>query len=512
LGSSIQLSPFALRETAGGFENVFQVFQTLPGVAATDDRQGRIAVRSAGPEHNIVVFDEVQIHNPYRFSEFTSSFVNPQTLGSVVLDASGLDARYGGRLSSATIIETRDGRRDRKLAASGSMGLANGDVLPEGQLPKSESGSWWVSVRGTYYRPVIDMFRKGTLSSFADLQFKATVRPTPRTRLTLFGMAGREGTDGGQSAQAADLNGREFKGSNRLGSTRLLWTPSSRFVSTTTLSMYAHDARDSNDGFVRHATPFERETRVEDIAIRQHVTYAISSRHVLNAGVDAHRIGTSWGMVGANAPIFPRGLGPSTWGENVEYPPTGEVQSRLARTQAGFWVQDRMPLGRKMSVEPGARLDWNSYTGEAIWQPRLRVAARRGATAVWSGFAAQTQPPSHESLLGFDYFQLPGSGGATLRNERSRQIVVGLERPLGGGVDLRVETYRRRFDRLLVQRLETDAERAARLLSFSIPPVCHPTRCFWSIVRRWTPKAPGVGRRRAWRSCFSAMASRSADG
>jgi outer membrane cobalamin receptor len=135
----------------------------------------------------------------------------------------------------------------------------------------------------------------------------------------------------------------------------------------------------------------------------------------------------------------------------------------------GAWLQDRLPLGR-LSIEPGVRLDWNSYTQEAAWLPRLRVAARRAGATVWTGYAEQTQTPGHERLQGFEYFQLPESGGTTLRNERSRQVVVGAERALAAGFDLRVEAYRRRFDRLLVQRLETDAERAMRLLAFTLPP------------------------------------------
>lgn len=462
------LPPSVVRETAGGFENVFQVFQLLPGAAATNDEDGRLAVRGAGPEHNIVVLDEVQIHNPYRFSELTSGFLNPATAASVALDASGLDARHGGRLSSVTTIETRDGSRDRRLAVSGSMGLANGDVLLEGRLPRSESGSWWLTARGTYYRPVIGLFRSDVLPNFGDLQFKVTARPSRRTSLSVFGLAGRETMRNNTRDLDEGAIGARFTGANRLGLMTLSWTPSSRLVATTTLSAYAHDARDYDDFLVD--VPFERYRSVRDFAARQRAVYAITSSHVLELGADVHRVRSAWRMAGEKPPIFWRGIGPSTWGELVEYPPTGSIDSRLARTHVGVWLQDRLPIGRRLSVEPGVRLDWNSFTGESIWQPRLRVAGRVGTTAVWAGFAAQAQTPSHESLQGFDYFQLSEADGANLRSERARQLVAGFERGLGAGFDVRVEAYRRRFDRLLVQRLETGAERAMRLSSYSIPP------------------------------------------
>ena len=156
------------------------------------------------------------------------------------------------------------------------------------------------------------------------------------------------------------------------------------------------------------------------------------------------------------------GLGPSTEGEMVEYT-NGPIDTRLARTQIGWWGQYRLPLGSRMALEPGVRLDWNSFTSEALWQPRVRLSGRVRSSNWWIGYAEQAQTPSHESLQGYDYVQLTAADGGRLKSERSRQIVAGVERTLSGDFALRIEAYGRRFDRLLVQRLETDAERALRL-------------------------------------------------
>jgi hypothetical protein len=461
-----KLDPAAIRETAGGFENVFPVLQRLPGVAAINDEDGKFAVRGAGPEHNIVVLDGVQIHNPYRYSELTSSFLNPATAADVTLDPSGLDARYGGRLSSVTVIETRDGTSDRKLAVSGSMGVASGDVLLEGRMPGTTSGSWWATARGTYYRPVVGLFGSNVIPSFGDVQVKGTVRPSKHTSLSIFGLAGLETThpDRLDSERSYDP---EFAGRNLIGIANLSWTPRPKLVTTTTLSAYRNRALDFE---VAGFNSFEREVRVRDVAARQRVVYAFSPRHLLDTGFEVHGIRSSWRMTGIRPPIFWRGLGPSTWGEQIRYADVGGINSRLSRTAAGFWVQDRVPIGERSTIEPGIRLDWNSFTGEASWQPRLRVTHRLGGTALWAGVALQAQTPSQEALQGFDFFNLSGDDGERLRNERSRQIVMGFSRPLGAGLDIRVEGYHRRFDRLLVHRLETPDERARRLQSYELPP------------------------------------------
>jgi hypothetical protein len=328
------LEPSAVRDAAGGFENVFQVLQVLPGAAGINDEDGKIAVRGGGPEHNLIVVDGIQIHRPQRLGDFMGSFVNPATIKSVGLDASGLEARYGGRLSSVTTIDTRDGATDRALALSGALGLTSGDVLLEGRLPGTESGSWWVTARGTYYRLLLDRLIKEVKPGFEDLQFKVTVRPSPKTRLTFFGLAGRETMEQFASeegpAGSADFEIARYRGDNGLGVMTLAWTPNASTLATTTLSGYAHRESDRERMYAFGVPPFERATDERDFGARQRFVYAISPRHVIDAGLEVHRIGTGWRMQSVHQPEFWRGLGPSTWGEQIDYA-AGPIDTTLRR-------------------------------------------------------------------------------------------------------------------------------------------------------------------------------------
>ena len=462
------LAPSAVRDAAGGFENVFQVLQVMPGAAGINDEDGKIAVRGGGPEHNLIVVDGIQIHRPQRLGDFMGSFVNPATIKSVSLDASGLDARHGGRLSSVTSIETRDGVTDRPLAVSGSLGLTSGDALLEGRLPGTESGSWWLTARGTYYRLLLDRLNKEVKPGFEDLQFKVSLRPSRTTRLTLFGLAGRETMEQFASEDGGDWEIARYRGDNGLGVMTWSWTPNTRTLATTTVSGYSHHESDRDRMFSIGVAPFRRATRERDLGVRQSLVFAMSPRHVLDAGVEVHRVRTGWRMESVRQTEFWRGLGPSTWGEGIEYG-GGPIDTALNRTQAGLWLQDQVSLGR-WTLQPGMRFDWNSYTGEGAWQPRLRASGRFGASLIWTGVSVQAQTPSHESMQGLDYFHLTQADGDRLRNERSIQIVAGIERRLPFDLGLRVEGYHRTFDRLLAQRLETDAARALRLSTFQLPP------------------------------------------
>ena len=350
--------------------------------------------------------------------------------------------------------------------------MTSGDALLEGRLPGTESGSWWVTARGTYYRLLLDRLNKEVKPGFEDLQFKVAVRPSPKTRLTVFGLAGRETMEQFASEEpggSPDFEIARYRGNNGLGVMTLAWTPNANMLATTTLSGYTHRESDREGMYAFGVPAFERATHERDFGARQRFVYAISPRHVVDAGIEVHRLGTGWRMQSVHQPEFWRGLGPSTWGEQIDYA-AGPIDTTLRRTQAGFWVQDQLPLGNRFTLEPGVRIDWNSYTGEAAWQPRVRASARFGGTQVWTGFSVQAQTPSHESLQGLDYVHLTQPDGDRLRNERSLQVVAGFDQRLRYGLGLRVEGYHRTFDRLLVQRLETDAERALRLSAYEIPP------------------------------------------
>lgn len=489
-----------VREAAGGFENVFQVLPLLPGVAPTNDEEGKLSVRGAGPEYNLVLFDGVAVPQYQRLGDFQTSFVNPETLRGLALDASGLDAAHGGRLSSTIILETRDGRTDRRLAASGSVAFTSGDVLLEGRFPGTRAGSWWATMRGTYYRLVSDRTGDEGMPGFGDVQFKMAFHPTRRTRLTVFGLAGRESMTSWISfpsprPDVPEQKGieNEFNAKTRLAAARWTWSGSERVSSTTTLSAYRRDSLDAARVAPPWQVPYERNLGLIDVAGRQDVRVTLSGPASLRAGVDVHRIRSSWTMVGKRQTAWPT-LGPNTaggWPDGV----LQTIDSRILRTQVGTWLQPRFEFGR-IEFEPGLRVDWNSFTAQTELQPRMRVAARFGVATVWTGFSTQSQTPGHEAMeQGWAYYDLTGPEAGRLRNERVRQIVAGLERKLGTAVSLRAEAYYRRFDRLLTQRPETEQERQSRLQPFEIPPDM-PADSSW-LEYRLTPNPESTGRGRA---------------
>jgi hypothetical protein len=473
--------PTEVMGVAGGAENVFRVLATLPGVTSTDEFSSRLSVRGGGPDQNLTVMDGVEIHDPYRLFGLVSAF-NPETVEGFELTTGAFGAKHGDRLSSLLVIDNRSGSVSRPVSASSALSLTDSNAIIEGALPRG-AGSWLLTGRRTYYDLVAERFTSSDLPSFGDVQGKLTWNLGRRTRLTLFGLLSREGTD-------ASLSGGSHNGtfythtSNDLMSAALDRSFGTRGALRTLVSYY--ETRDDEDidgrfrgGMRRSNTPVDEDvdfekviwnsgTRIRDLAFRQEASLTASRRHLLETGLEIHRIetGVAFDISGSRNEHEANG---SSLRGGAGLP--AQLDSRREDTRLGAWLSDRMHLGRRLEVEAGLRLDRNSLNGDIELQPRLQASLGvTAATRVRCAVGRHTQSPGYEKLVSADYFMdLSSLDALSLRNEVATHAIVGVERDLAPGMTARVEGYYKRFDRLIVGRLETPEETRARVAAYDFP-------------------------------------------
>ncbi len=483
--ATIELSPLQVRTVAGAGENIFKVLQTLPGVNATADYDSRISVRGGGPDQNLTIMDGVEIHDPYRLFGLASAF-NPETVQNFELTAGGFSPRYGDRLSSILVIDNRAGTRARRLRGTASVSFTDANVVGEGKMPGSVNGSWLVSARRTYYDLVADRIVDTHLPSFADVQAKGVWEFSPGRTLTVFGLTSREKTDAEftESATASRLGLTDNAG-NDLVSASFLTTLGRRASSNTIVSWYRYtdvlgaegdfqnDSARSNvpddSGFGRTQLAFKYDLAVRDVSVREEATFKASDRHVLETGFETHDLVTSarWDLItGRNTS---EANGSSARG-GIGLP--SQLDSNLDSTRVGAWFIDRYHAARWLTVEPGLRADWSSITQEVIFSPRISAnITLRPNLRVRAATGLFTQSPGYEKLLQADYFvNLTSPTRLGLTSERAVHVIGAVERDLGHGLLARVEGYYKAYDHLLIGRLETPAETAARVALYDYPP------------------------------------------
>ena len=482
--SEMPVRPLDVMAVAGAGENVFRTLQTLPGVSATNEFDSRLAVRGGSPDQNLTVMDGVEIHNPYRLFGLTSAF-NPETVRGFELTAGGFSARYGDRLSSLLVVENRPGTEAKRFAGSTSMSLTDANVVFEGRLPKSAPGSWIVTGRRTYYDLIANSIVDTQLPGFDDLQAHVDWKPRPGTSVSLLGVRSREETDaffeGDRPGEQGDF---VSNASNDLVALRLETLLGRRALARTTASWYENvdalgaeaqfrdesrrsNAPDDAIGFAIADVRFVRDLGVRDLALRQELALT-AGRHTVETGVEVHglRTNTAWRIAGdrnssaANGSSVQGGAGLPD-----------QLDSAVDGTRSGAWLQDRWQPSASLSLEGGLRLDRSSVNGRTTLSPRLSSTLRLDdRTRVRAGGGLFTQSPGYEKLVQSDYFvDLSGDLGRSLVYERAKHAILGFERDLPAAVSVRVEGYWKRFDDLVVGRLETEDERLARVARYDFP-------------------------------------------
>jgi hypothetical protein len=477
----IELEPADILSVAGAVDNVFRVLQTMPGVTATDDFGSRLSVRGGGPDQNLTVMDGVEIHNPYRLFGLTSAF-NPETVERFELTAGGFGPQYGDRLSSILTVDNRAGTPSQGFAGTASLSVTDANIVTEGRIPH---GSWLVTGRRTYYDLFAERVTDSDLPSFADLQTKMAWEPRAGQQLTAFALRSRESTDASFEGDVPDDDNQitlKDVSSNDIVSLAYA-APIGRKVTTRTLVAYYRyaDALDANGlvenravrsnspdyGFGSAAIIFTRSLTVRDLSARQETRVA-AGRHTVSAGAEAHVLRTSWGWRIAGDRNDEEPNGTSVLG-GAALPDL--LDSRADTTRLGSWAEDDVQLSAHVRVAGGLRIDWNSLTSETEVSPRLRATVDFGPrTRLRLAAGRYTQSPGYEKLLQADYFvDLSDTRALGLKSELSTHYISGLERELGGGTSIRIEGYYKAFDRLIVGRLESPEQTAARVAQYNFP-------------------------------------------
>ncbi len=480
--TAISVDPTEVMALAGAGDNVFRALQTLPGVEAPNEFDSRIAVRGGSPDQNLTMVDGVEIFNPYYQLGLSGAFV-PETVETFELSAGGFDARYGDRLSSLLVVESRHGSTNHRLRGSASMSVLDTNLVMEGKLPGVREGSWLVSGRASVY-DVVGGNLIEYLPSFADLQTRVSWQPRPGARLSFVGILGRERGnhrkfDFSRENYVVRLQGKNNLASlsyeSDLGSNASLRTVASfyRFVHGAMLDgTLTSDARDANGAHFADAAQvgvfFDRHVNACDWSLRQELTTQVSSRHLVETGFELHRLQTRWGLSveGDRSSSDTNQSLPSHYGLPGKSLPS-LLDSKRNHNRVGLWVQDRIQFSR-ISPELGVRVDHSGINGETTLSPRASISFDVGqATRLRAAAGVYVQSPGYEKLFQSSYFvDLSRGGHVGLENERSFHTVLAAEHDFSPAVMGRIEVYHKSFSNLIVGRLETEAERRDRVAAY----------------------------------------------
>jgi hypothetical protein len=360
----------------------------------------------------------------------------------------------------------------------------------EGRLPGPGDGSWLFAGRRTYYDLVAERFLGDGLPSFDDLQLKLAWRSAAGGRFFLTAWRSRESTDGDWS-DAADTIVVGSQGRNDLLSANVFLPLGGRVALRAVASAYRYresldlalegrsDTRVSFDrreaqgpqGGASHQVMtlgLSRQASVADAALRSVLEVALRPRHRLELGAELHDLRTRWQQelpadrndeaANGSSVLFGAGL-------------PDRIDSAYDGMRGAAFLQYQGQLGARLVLAAGLRLERPGAGVDPSLSPRLHASLDLGRFGrLKAGAGHHSQSPGYEKLLHSDYFlDLSRERRPALGHEQSLDLVLGWARRFAGGLDASVEGYYRDFSNLVVGRLETGAEQAARLSRYDYP-------------------------------------------
>ncbi len=414
------LSAVEVLTTPGALGDVNRALQTMPGVQTVDEGNG-LYVRGGEYWETGAFINGTLFPSAVRLEAPTTTFVgtvNPFLTKSISFKSGGFGAEYGNLLSGVVALETQD----KPSSADATLNIGLGAVSLGGSTPIGKN--FGVSATATFFdlRPMVKV--NGSPRDFDpaphgdDLSASAVWYYRPGAELKVFAIQQTQRL--GIDLEEPSFNG--FYAQKRR----------SRFG---VLSFKDYIGAAAVDG--SFSTGAARSTDViGELNVEMHqpstraafrAAYPVSNKFGLLAGGDFERAKLS--LVGSKPVSF------DDFGEGAQ---TVSVESRVAGTRHGLFVEgDWTPL-QHTRVVAGVRTDRSTLVGKRTFDPRISAAYRLA-----KGIELTAAGGVYHQVPDMMFYNPTLSSGAPDAMRATHQI-VGLK--FGNNTrQLRIEAYRKDY-------------------------------------------------------------------
>ena len=415
--------------------------QNLPGVARPPPFGGQLVVRGAAPQDTQYFVDGTNVPLVYHFGGL-SSVLPTEVLDRIDFYPGNFGAQYGRGMGGMVDVGVRGPKSDGKL-----HGMAQVDFIDARALAERSLGKGWsflVAGRRSYFDlwlgPILERSAGvSTAPRYYDYQvmLKKELGPDHELRLFLFG------SDDRLEMFGADLGGDLVLG-GALRSVTTFWRLQARYLhkispKTRITAVAAYGGERFAFGFGSNyydvsTTPLS--TRVE-------LSHRVAHPATVNVGMDL-----LYEPYEASA-RFPRPPRPGVPSGALGEPPLTRKASDSFYRPAAYADLELVPF-KGTRVVPGFRADYTNQVGRWDASPRVvfrqDLAQGRPRTTVKGGVGVYYQSP--------DAVQLdPVFGQPGLKTDRAVHYSLGLEQEVASHVEVSVEGFYKKLDRLVVQDL-----------------------------------------------------------
>lgn len=326
--------PLALGET-----DILKVMLTLPGVQSVGEGTVGINVRGGATNQNLILLNDALVYNPSHLFGFFSTF-NPDVLKNVELYKSGINAEFGGRLSSVLDVHTREGN-SKKFSGSGGISPITGRFSIEGPIIKDKT-TFILGARSTYsswlLRQLDDPVLKKSRASFHDLTGSFSHRINDKNSITLSGYLSQDRFN----LSSDTVYG--FSDRNAVIKWKHIFNPKLSGDFTAAISDYSYDIKSVENP----VNGFTLDFNISQVNAKTDIRYFPNPKHTLLGGASIIRYNLSPGR------LTPSGA-ESIVAEHILMNERG--------IEGAFYVSDQFEYSERISVYAGLRFSFYQYLG-----------------------------------------------------------------------------------------------------------------------------------------------------
>ncbi len=420
-------------------EDPIRAAQRLPGAAASG-ASARAHFRGGEDTETGIILNGQRLFDPFHVRDYQNIFssIDARAIDGVEVYTGGFPVQYGDRLSGVVLMESLDSTRPRYTEIG--LSVFNTSFLSSGTVADGNA-NWLVSARRGNLDLVID--KKFGEPRYYDLFGELSVWLTPETRLTANAIFAddsvvvRTESDVGEQEQASSQTNNaqiwlslDNQWSDKLSSTTVL-----------SFSSFANDRIGFTEDAEKVISDVDDRREVDRFGFRQDWSWYSSDAHLLQWGFSIEQKEATFAYRG-NAEFF--GIkaiiegAPRTISRDLAAAPEGASYA--------LYMSDKWKVGPGTVFEIGLRWDDQTHTelrSDAQLSPRFSALhALNKETELRFSWGRYYQ--SH------DVHELQIEDGVTnyFPAQRADHLIVGIQRKLGENHALRLEVFRKDFNKL----------------------------------------------------------------
>ncbi len=495
--SSAEIKNQQIRDLAGLTKDPLRAVQLLPGVSVDNEVSNKINVRGGTSDENLILINGVEVYNPDHLKELAGgsmSIFNIDMVKSIDFSSGGFSVKYGDALSSMMKIDYKDGDRNN-YQGKVDLSLIDFSVLVEG--PVSRNGSFIIGVRQSYLDYLMRMLSVSSAISldYYDVQGQMDYNLSDLNKLKVDVIFSRDNANQSPSNSYSRLGyywnyyGQQTLVSqttvhnssflanytNSLVSIRSSNMLSDKLLSLTTASYYnevEHEhaiLMDSTSltysGFPQFWS-YQSNNRnlIDDLSIKticldQDLNFQSSQFLDFDGGFTLKKIlyddapnmhGVQ--ILATNVTLFPDTT-------TMLYPPDPTYNDTVITNASTYslaaYFQQTSQIGSNLMFNAGIRLDYFDMDKETRFAPRtsLSYAGPFGVT-IRAAWGIYYEPPTYKQL------RSSVASDTNTAFEKAVQYILGFEKKIEGGMDLRCEFYYKDYSSMIPTIRLSDGELA----------------------------------------------------